>query len=473
MCLTGLYLRARRARPGAWIIGRVPVNGVGQANADSGAFPAEVDAVVCGGGPGGSTFATLTARMGHRAVVFEREKFPRFHIGESLLPWNVPLFERIGVLSKLRAAGPQVKRGARFYHQGSSFTRPVVFANGIDGDHPSSFQVKRAEFDTLLLGHARESGAAVFEEARVTEVLFSADGSRARGVKVLLKGEDEPRTVQAKVVVDATGRDAFLSRHLGGRTRDPLLDRSAAFAHYDTFRRAEGPTGGDIVVVTTPDGWWWLIPFSDGSVSVGIVMPSRRFKERQGTVEQLFEESVRAAPEVRALLAGSKRTMDVQAIADYSYSTPRISGDGFCLVGDAACFLDPVFSTGVLLAMQSAEIAASSVDRALRRKGRVDAADFREFERDYRSATRRFARFVYGFYEPHVLETFYTVAPNPWIERAVTTVLGGGVFSPGLKARFWIAAFHVCAAWMRVQQAFRGRGAFERATGILETREGP
>jgi flavin-dependent dehydrogenase len=437
------------------------------------AFPSEVDAVVCGGGPGGSTFATLMARTGHRAVVFEREKFPRFHIGESLLPWNVPLFERIGVLSKLKASGPQVKRGARFYHQGTSFTRPVLFANGIDTDHPSSFQVKRAELDALLLDHARTSGAAVFEQARVTEVLFSADGRRALGVKVLLKGENEPRIVGAKVVVDATGRDALLSRHLGGRRRDPVLDRSAAFAHYDSFKRATGPSGGDIVIVTTPDGWWWLIPFSDGSVSVGIVMPSRRFKDRRGSVEELFDESALATPEVRELLAGSKRTLDVQAIADYSYATPRISGDGFCLVGDAACFLDPVFSTGVLLAMQSAEIAAASVDRALRRKGHVDAADFKGFERTYRGAIRRFERFVHGFYEPHVLETFYTSAPNPWIERGVTTVLGGGVFHPTLKARFWIFAFHVCTVFMRAQQMLRGRGAFARATGIVEAEKVP
>jgi flavin-dependent dehydrogenase len=445
----------------------------GEDDAGSRALPSEADAVVCGGGPGGSTFATLMARRGYRTVVFEREKFPRFHIGESLLPWNVPLFERIGVLSKLKAAGPQVKLGARFYHQGSSFTRPVVFANGIDREHPSSFHVKRAEFDALLLDHARESGAAVFQEARVTEVLFGADGKRARGVKVLLEGESEPRTVEAKVVVDATGRDALLSRHLGGRRRDPLLDRSAAFVHYDTFRRAEGPTGGDIVVVTTPDGWWWLIPFSDGSVSVGIVMPSQRFKERKGTVEQLFEESVSATPEVNDLLAGSKRTMDVQAIADYSYATPRISGDGFCLVGDAACFLDPVFSTGVLLAMESAELAASAVDLALRSKGRVDAADFRGFEKIYRRAIRRFAVFVHGFYQPHVLETFYTPAPNLWIQRGVTTALAGGVFYPDWKARLFMAAFHWCAAAIRVVQAFRGRGAFEKATGLVESGEGP
>jgi len=447
---------------------RRSMNGLAKEEAGLGAIPAEVDVVVCGGGPGGSTFATLMARRGHRTVLFERERFPRFHIGESLLPWNVPLFARIGVLPKLTAAKPQVKLGARFYHQGSSFTRPVLFANGIDRDHPSAFQVKRAEFDALLLEHARESGATVIEEARVTEAFFSGDGRRALGVKVLRTGDHEPRPVEAKLVVDATGRDALLSRHLGGRRRDPLLDRSAAFAHYDTFRRAEGPAGGDIVVVTTPDGWWWLIPFSDGSVSVGIVMPSRRFKERSGTVEELFEESVARTPEVRDLLQGSKRTMDVQAIADYSYSTPRLSGDGFCLVGDAACFLDPVFSTGVLLAMQSAELAASSADRALRGKGRVDAADFRDFEKGYRRAVRRFAGLVHGFYEPHVLETFYTPAPNPWIERGVTTVLSGGVFFPGVSARLSIAAFHFFAGMTRVVQAIRGRGAFERATGLVD-----
>jgi flavin-dependent dehydrogenase len=275
--------------------------------------------------------------------------------------------------------------------------------------------------------------------------------------------------VDAKVVVDATGRDALLSRRLGGRRRDPLLDRSAAFAHYDAFKRANGPAGGDIVVVTTPEGWWWLIPFSDGSVSVGIVMPTRRFKERPGTVEQLLEESVARTPEVRDLLGGSKRTMDVVTIGDYSYRAPRISGDGFCLVGDAACFLDPVFSTGVLLAMQSAELAASSVDRALRSKGRVDAADFRSFERVYRRAVRRFSRLVHGFYQPHVLETFYRPAPNPFIQRGVTTVLSGCVFDPNFKARLAMGAFYFFTAVTRVAQALRGRGAFDRGTGLTES----
>lgn len=430
-------------------------------------IPDRVDAVVCGGGPAGSTFAALLSKKGDRVILFERERFPRFHIGESLLPWNVPLLQRVGVLDKVRGAGTQVKLGARFYHQGTDRVRLVRFANGIDGKHPSAFQVKRADFDKMLLDNARESGAQVCEEARVEQALFSEGGKRACGVRVRLAGESKSREISAKVVIDATGRDALLSKKIGGRSRDPLLDRCAAFAHFDTFRRTEGSTGGDIIVITTPDGWWWLIPFSDGSVSVGIVMPSRRFKERSGSIDELFQSAVAGTPEVRDLLVGSRRTTDIKAIADYSYKTSSFSGDGFCLIGDAACFLDPVFSTGVLMAMTSAELAAETVDQSLRSKGRIDARDFRRFERVYKRGVDRFARFVHGFYEPAMLETFYTKAPNQWIERAVTTVLGGGVFFPSFKARFWTFTFQLSVVLTSVVQAVRGRGAFERATGIV------
>jgi flavin-dependent dehydrogenase len=326
--------------------------------------------------------------------------------------------------------------------------------------------VKRADFDKVLLDNARDCGAQVFEEARVMEVLFDAGGTRAAGVRVRT-ADAQTRDVRARVVIDATGRDALLSRKLGGRTRDELLDRSAAFAHFDTFHRAEGPTGGDIVIVTTPDGWWWLIPFKDGSVSVGIVMPSARFKHREGTVEALYEASIAATPEVRDLLAGSRRTTEVRAIADYSYKMSTFAGDGFCLIGDAACFLDPVFSTGVLMAMTSADLAVETIDRSLRTKGRVDGRDFRRFEKIYRRGVARFSRFVHGFYEPATLETFYTPAPSPWVERGVTTVLGGGVFHPTLRARFWALVFRGCVRLIAFRQKMRGSGAFERATGIV------
>ncbi len=432
----------------------------------TGELPSSADAVVCGGGPAGSTVATVLARRGHSVLVLERERFPRFHVGESLLPYNIPLFERIGVLEKVRASGVQVKLGARFYHQGSERTRFVKFARGIDDRHPSAFQVKRADFDKLLLDHAREAGASVVEETRVEEVLFDAAG-RATGVRVRRAGEEAPREVAAKVVFDATGRDALLSRRLGGRRRDPLLDRSAAFAHFDTFARAEGPEGGDIVIVTTPDGWWWLIPFSDGSVSVGIVMPSRRFKERTGSVLDLYEASVQGTPEVARLLAASRRTTDVHSIADYSYTTPVTYGDGFCLLGDAARFLDPVFSTGVLMAMTSGELQGEAASRALKAKGRVDAADFAKGDRVSSRAVRWFRRYVHGFYTPHMLETFYTESPNHWIERGVTSVLAGAVFYPSVRAHVFDRLFHAFVGGAWVLQKVRGRGVFEKATGVL------
>jgi flavin-dependent dehydrogenase len=429
----------------------------------------DLDAVVCGGGPAGSTFATTLARAGRRVAIFEREKFPRFHIGESLLPWNVPLLERIGALHKVHTEGMQVKLGARFYHQGTDKTRFVRFVDGMDDRHPSAFQVKRGDFDKLLLDHARESGAAVFEEAKVEEVLWEgAEGGRARGVRVRLPGETAPREVRARFVADATGRDALLSRKLGGHRRDPQLDRSAAFAHFDTFNRAEGSTGGDIIVITTPDGWWWMIPFSDGTVSVGIVMPSRRFKQRKGSVEDLFNESIANAPELRAHLGAGRRKTEVYAIADYSYCASKITGNGFCLIGDAACFLDPVFSTGVLLAMTAGEMAGTQVSAALARKGRVDAADLRRFEKVYLKGADRFRRFVHGFYQPHFLETFYADAPSRNLVGVVTTLLGGGVFEPDLRTRTWMALFYACVGLMRVQHWARGAGEFARGTGIVE-----
>lgn len=431
-------------------------------------FPEEADVVICGGGPAGSTAAILLARAGRRVVVIERERFPRFHIGESLLPWNLPIFERLGVLSKLVAAGTQVKYGARFYHQDSDRTRFVKFANGIDSDHPTAFQVKRADFDLMLLSHARDCGAQVFEGTRALGATFDAAG-RATGLRVRPEAGGEEATIRAKVVLDATGRDALLSRDAGrGRSRDPRLERSATFAHWNGFHRAPGPEGGDIIVVTTPDGWWWMIPFSDGSVSVGIVMPSKRFAERKGSLEEFYAEKIAGCRQVRELLEGFERTTEVHAIADYSYKTAKITGDGWAALGDAACFLDPVFSTGVLMAMTSAEMAADTIDAALARQGRVDEADWQDLETVYRRGVSTFTRFVHGFYEPHFLETFYTQSPNKWIERGVTTVLGGGTFRPTLAARFWVWVFHACTWGAWIAQRVRGKREFERGTGIIE-----
>ncbi|MCI0343064.1 MAG: tryptophan 7-halogenase [Planctomycetales bacterium] len=434
-------------------------------------IPSEADVVVCGGGPGGSTVATVLARRGLRVALFERERFPRFHIGESLLPFSLPILERIGVLEKLRAARPTVKPGARFYHQGTDHKRIVKFADGIAPGHPIAFQVKRADYDKLLLDHSRSCGTAVFEETEVKEVLFDA-GGRAVGVRVRTKGGTATRDVAAKAVVDATGRDALLSKRVGGRHRDPLLDRCGVFAHWSAYESSVGPEGGDpgdIVIVTTAGGWWWMIPFSDGAVSVGIVMPSARFQSRGGTsLADLYDSLVEATPEVKGRLRAARRSTDVYAIGDYSYKTGTISGDGFVLVGDAACFLDPVFSTGVLLATTSGELAAETIAGCLARKGRVDRSDFRGYEETYRRGVRRYIHFVHGFYDPAFLQTFYTRCPIWAIERTIVSVLAGNVFRPGWNVRWWTLWLRFFVGVTRLVQRVKGPGEFARGTGLVE-----
>ena len=394
------------------------------------------DAAVIGGGPAGSTVATALARAGRSVIVFEKEKFPRFHVGESLLPYTLPIFDELGLSDKIRAAGFQEKYGAFFWNAATGGTRPVQFEKAWNDRHPMAYHVKRADFDLLLLRHCEEAGAVVREETAIREVLF--EGGRAVGVVARARDGVEEE-VRARAVVDASGQTAFLSRKLGTRRFDAKLKRAAVFAHYEGVPRPPGRQAGDILLPTEDDVWYWIIPFSDGTSSVGAVFDPAVAGGAEGeTLEQRFERLIARSGRMPELLGSGRRTSKVYGISDYSAASGKLRGDGYVLVGDAATFLDPVFSTGVFLAMATGVRAAAAIDRALAKHGRVDAKDLKSYEKEANRLFARFRRFAYAFYDPVFFEAFCAEAPHESMRAAVTSVLAGGVERVPFRARIWM-----------------------------------
>ncbi len=399
----------------------------------------------------------MLSRRGRSVVVLEREKFPRFHVGESLLPFSLPILDRLGVHDEVRAAGFMKKYGAFFWNEDNGTTRDVVFAEARDPNHPMAYQVKRADFDDLLLKHAASSGAEVRQEVAVEDVLF--EGGRAVGVCARARG-GEAEEIRARVVVDASGQGAILSRKLGLRRFDPRLKRAALFAHYENIRWPEDSTPGDILLPIDRGVWYWIIPFSDGTCSVGGVFDPAavRFEDGAG-LEARYEAMLARSPRMQSLLDGSRRASEVHGISDYSASSDRLAGDGWVLVGDAAAFLDPVFSTGVFLAMSTAEKAALAIDAALRRRGRVDARDLRAYARFSRRLCSRFREFVYGFYDPVFFEAFCTPKPPESIRAAVVTTLAGGVERVSPAMWFWTRLMFLGVAVDRAMRRLTGKAS--------------
>jgi len=396
--------------------------------------------IVLGAGPGGSTAANLLARRGHRVLVLEREIFPRFHIGESLLPFSTPLFEKLGVLDEMRRSY-QRKFGALFTEVGEESCRKVVFADGLVPGHALAFHARRAELDQLLADAACRAGAEIRFGWRAEDVL--RDGERVAGV-LASDGDGNIHEIPCRAVVDATGRAAILGRKAGAVVPEPALRRGALFAHFRDVARDPEETDGDLRTVVFATGWWWLIPFSDGTWSVGAV--SSAFPPG-ATIEERFDRLASATPGIGDRLAGARRVGPVRSESDFSYSVKKVAGDGWLAVGDAAGFLDPVFSTGVFLAMATAERAAETLAPLLDRGGPIHARDLAGYERFVRRGFRRFRRYVVGFYNRGFRETFYQTPPVAAFYSAVTSVLAGGIFLRSPRVRIWNEIFLAVAAW--------------------------
>ncbi len=379
-----------------------------------------LDVIVIGGGPAGAAAATRLAQRGRRVLLLEKEHFPRFHIGESMLPCSMPLIEQLGALPRLQAANFLPKFAAEFVTADGSLRRRYAFRDGIVPGADSAFEVDRSEFDALLLDNAAERGVDVRQGMQV--VRFDLD--LASGVRVVARASDGSETTfEAQVLIDASGQSSLLAGRLGLREMDRDLKNFAVFSHYEGATRYSGEAEGDISVVLVPGGWWWVIPLRNNRTSVGLVGPSSRLRGQKPDAAY-FDAQIAEAPFLCARLANAQRVAPVRSVSDYSYVSRRLAGDRFLLVGDAAAFIDPVFSTGVYLGLVGAFRAAEAVDAALTAQ-RFERARFIAYEREAQKGIATYRRFVKGFYTPEFVDVL--MSPSDWLSlrAAVTSLLAG------------------------------------------------
>lgn len=380
------------------------------------------DVLVIGGGPAGTTAATLLASKGYAVVLVEKDRHPRFHIGESLLPRNLPLLRRLGVLDKVADIGV-VKRGADFSNSGDDKHVVFDFSQALAPDEPTAFQVKREEFDHILINNAAEKGVPVLQNSRVSEIQFVSGG-----VEALIEGADGNTChLSAKFAIDASGRDAFLASRLNLKRRNPKHNSAAVFGHFSGVPRRRGEESGNISIYWFAHGWFWLIPLNDGRTSVGMVCWPQFMKTRQGALETFFWDSVALVPQLHERMQDAKLLGEIIATGNYSYTSTRMTGDQFLLVGDAYAFIDPVFSSGVYLAMQGAAFAVDAVDGALSEPRRA-AQYMKKYERRVVRGVNQFSWFIYRFTSPAMRYLFCHPSDRFGIRAAVTSVLSGDVF---------------------------------------------
>jgi len=383
----------------------------------------DFDFAVAGGGPAGSSAAISLAQRGHSVVLFERETFPRFHIGESLLSTANDAFAKLGVAETMEAACFPDKWGARlFTHDGLS-GRGVDFTDVTEVTKPKTVQVCREVFDKILLDRARELGVDVREGYRVNACEFGSDAA----ILDFASGDDGVTgRIRVHALVDATGRNGLLARKFNLRTDEPLLANIAVFSHFKNVPRLAGDRPDDIRLVARNDaGWFWLIPISKELTSVGVVVPKSLYMQwPKDSPEEMLDRAIADTPVLADLMRDATREWPVRVEKDFSYSASAYAGDRWILAGDAGSFLDPVFSTGVSIAMESGIEAAIELDRALARND-FSARQFAAFSRRQRRRFKTFRRFVVGFYTPQFRDLFFDPNPPPRIFKAVVTVLAG------------------------------------------------
>lgn len=393
------------------------------------------DAIIIGGGPAGSTAALCLARKGYRVIVIDKVTHPRFHVGESFLPRGFTLLQELGLEPRLRKLAHMVKLGAEFGMGGAADdeTTKFAFSDGIEGGRNETFNIERAPFDGMLLDAAREAGAEVRQDLTVKKIVRLADGD------VEIVAGDE--TVRGKYLLDASGQGTVLGRHLGTRKGFDHHRKVAYFGHFENVQRLSGDEEGYPTVVICEEGWFWMIPIDPRRVSIGFVMDADVSKRVNLPAAQMLAWAVARCPLVRRRTANAKFPAQAHTVADFSYDCAPYAGPGYFLVGDAAFFLDPIFSTGACLAMMGGAKCAEGVDGLIRGTVRHDKFR-REYSRFIKGSSNAFFELVNLFYVHSFRELFLHGVGPANIRGAVISLLAGHVFPrPSWSIRWRMAFF--------------------------------
>ena len=395
--------------------------------------PFHCDVLVVGGGPAGTTISALLAERGRDVVVMEKAHHPRFHIGESLLPANVQLLEKLGVREQVERIG-MPKWGVEFVSPDHDHQAFVEFADAWDKTMPYAWQVRRSEFDEILFRNAAAKGARALEGHRVREVAFDADGATVQVEVDSANGDRNRQTWRTRFLVDASGRDTLLANQFKCKEKNPKHNSSALYGHYTGAQRLAGKLEGNITIFWFDHGWFWFIPLADGSTSIGAVCWPYYLKTRTKPLPEFFRDTIALCPALAQRLAGAELIAnEVHATGNYAYSSSRSSGERYLMLGDAYAFIDPVFSSGVYLAMQNGFEGAEVVQTMLDAPRQAAAARAR-FDKRLRHGPRVFAWFIFRVTNP-TMRGFFMEPANPMrVKEALLSLLAGDIYG---KTPIW------------------------------------